>query len=59
MSLDMYFITITWTFLTNRLQKHVRKSPHNHDAVYVGMIFKSREAFKQYIDFYAIREKFR
>ncbi|KAL0717668.1 hypothetical protein Bca4012_066990 [Brassica carinata] len=35
------------------------KSPHNPDDVHVGMIFKSREAFKQHMAFYAIRKKFR
>ncbi|KAL0743246.1 hypothetical protein Bca4012_084759 [Brassica carinata] len=35
------------------------KSPHNPDNVHVGMIFRSREAFKQHMAFYAIRKKFR
>ncbi|KAH0879563.1 hypothetical protein HID58_066957, partial [Brassica napus] len=34
-------------------------APHNPDVVYVGMVFNSREEFKQYMAIYAIRKKFR
>lgn len=32
---------------------------HNPDVIYVGMIFRNREEFKQHMAMYAIRNKFR
>lgn len=56
-TIDLPIIYITSNTLNSL--KYVGNQTHNSEDIYVGMSFKSKEAFKQHMSMYAIKKKFR